>query len=232
VKRSRLVEERRSSSRERRNHRSRRCRFARISMRAGCAASLATEGTSDRESARLSQGPRGTDLGGLRESAWESATAALRDELGGGDRGVRSGQRDDAVGKTTPRMQRSLGRRSGYRVVNRDAPRPRSHRMARATRCPFRASPDERGGARRKDVSRERARAARLGTSAAGERGCREAPLEHRSQRWETAKLGCSSLECFGVQKSVGRISFATPGSTQECSRNARTSSNESPKAQ
>jgi len=35
----------------------------------------AVEGTSDRESARLSQGPQGTGLGGLRVTAWDSPKA-------------------------------------------------------------------------------------------------------------------------------------------------------------
>jgi len=46
----------------------------------------------------------------------------------------------------------------------------------------------------KKDVSRERARAARLGTRAIPVQGRRKAPCaDKESQRWEAAKYGCSS---------------------------------------
>jgi len=101
VKGRRLVGVRRSSSRER-------CAIDQgTSVRpyfgaGGLDGRLAMEGTSDRESARLSQGPRGTGLGGLRAEAGGRENAASRRERGGGDRGVRDGHCDRDRGKTTP----------------------------------------------------------------------------------------------------------------------------------
>jgi len=78
-------------------------RFVRTLVRAGCAVPLATEGTSDRESARLSQGPRGTGLGGFEAKATMIATARLRaHERRGGDRGARDGHCDRARGEIKP----------------------------------------------------------------------------------------------------------------------------------
>jgi hypothetical protein len=65
-----LVEARRSSSRERRVLGKGTTGSFALTVRAGRVTHLAAEGTSDRESARLSQGPRGTDLGGLRATEW------------------------------------------------------------------------------------------------------------------------------------------------------------------
>jgi len=124
VKGRRLVEARRSSSRERRVLYEGTAGPFRISVRAGCATHLTTEGTPDRESVRLSRGPRGTGLGGLRvtEHGFAKATRAPNDR-GGGDRGVRDGRVVRARGKKTP-------------------PRPRFARSSKwESRCEPRLSP-------------------------------------------------------------------------------------------
>lgn len=152
VKGRRRVGARPSSSREGHCHRTGRLGFVRTSVRASWEASPAAEGTSDRESARLSQGPRGTGLGGLSTPIHPPANAAAEEAARGGDRGARDGHRGDSHGKKNARAKSSPGRRSGCRDVKRDAPRPRPHRLARATRCSLRASHDERGESAREDA--------------------------------------------------------------------------------
>jgi hypothetical protein len=102
VKGRRLVEARRSSSRERRVLGKGTTGSFALTVRAGRVARLAAEGTSDRESARLSQGPRGTDLGGLRATAGDRDNAARAYEREGGDRGARDGHCGRDRGNTTP----------------------------------------------------------------------------------------------------------------------------------
>jgi len=72
-----------------------------------CASRQTMEGTSDRECVRLSRGPRGTDLGGLRDESDRSLVdhAGL---LGGGDRGARGGRSFGPRGKRTPARSERL----------------------------------------------------------------------------------------------------------------------------
>jgi len=164
------------------------------------------EGTSDRESARLSRGPRGTGLGGLQATAVES----LRDPLltsseeatGVPEAGVR-----ERAAETIHRSRLPYGCRSGSRAVKRDSPQPRSHRAAPSFPVPSPASlrtSAERGA--KEDHSRERARASRLGTRAGPARAPKGLTRIQSQLRWETTKHRVLELNCFGVQKSIGRI--------------------------
>jgi len=84
-----------------------------------------------RQSARLSRGLRGADLGGLRASAWLSTKREATHPA----RRRRQGHQRRAVWFSRGGRERFLveqlpGRRSGSCVVKRDSPRPRSHRAA------------------------------------------------------------------------------------------------------
>jgi hypothetical protein len=166
--------------------------LARTPVRATRATQLPMEGTSDRESARLSRGSRGTGLGFLRARARGEATevpeAAFRAR----------GAEEDAATRASP------GRRSGLRAVKRGAPRPRSHRVAPSPPLPARPSPDGRRGAQ--STLRGRARGERLGT-----RAIRRATPKGAARIQRTAALGSDEARVlesgrFGVQKSIGRI--------------------------
>jgi len=93
------------------------------------------------------------------------ATAAPRHSRGG-DRGVRGGRDGMPRGRQRPSRSAPRGRRSGCRVVNRDAPQPRLHRAAPSCLLPPSRASGWAREERETDVSRERARAARLGRSA------------------------------------------------------------------
>jgi len=140
-------------------------------------------------------------------------------------RSLRSRTREDNA-----HAQRTLGRRSEGRVVNRDSPRPRSHRVARATRCLPRASSDGRSGSAKEDVSRERARAARLGRSVIPARG--KPRTDHGSQRWETAKQGCSSWKGSECRSRSNASRPLRPWALPSAQGDERPSSNESHEAQ
>lgn len=85
----------------------------------------------------LGSGKRTPFTGPPRNRSWRSPSpragfrkrGTRRDELGGGDRGARGGYAAMRWGRQRP-IAAPRSRRSGCRVVNRDAPRPRSHRMA------------------------------------------------------------------------------------------------------
>jgi hypothetical protein len=89
AKGGRFIEARRSSSRERRAIGERYAVSFVLRRGRGACNALSMEDSPDRECARLSRGPRGTDLGGLRATARACQKAARVHELGGGDRGVR-----------------------------------------------------------------------------------------------------------------------------------------------
>jgi len=149
VKGRRLVEARRSSSRERRVLGKGTTGSFALTVRAGRVAHLAAEGTSDRESARLSQGPRGTDLGGLRATEWVQRKRPTPEPRRRRQRCQRRSCRS-RTGEENALARRSHGRRSGSRVVNRDSPQPRSHRVARAALCSLSRSSDPRKREREK----------------------------------------------------------------------------------
>jgi len=106
-------ERRQSSSRERRIS-TKAPRSARASARVVAEKLLAMEGISGRRSARLSRGPRGTDLGGLRALA-SIATRSTSESLGGGDRDVRGGLLDRRAEESTPHVR--IGRVTEVKVA-------------------------------------------------------------------------------------------------------------------
>jgi hypothetical protein len=135
------------------------------------------------------------------------ARASPRPGRGGGDRGARGGWWVALGGRQRHRVAIARSHRSGNRAVKRGSPQSRSHRAAPSfpVLSPRVFGRGERG-AKGTDVSRGRARAARSGR--------RATPVSRRkayrgiqgSLHWESAKYGCSSLKCFGVQRSIGRI--------------------------
>jgi len=137
--------------------------FALRRGRAGCASRLATEGISGWWSARLSRGPRKTNLGGLRSYARGSGQKAARRKRARRrrQRYQRRTDRFARTGRTSPRVASSESR-SEKRTVKRASPRSRLHR--RAPSLPVRG--DERlrtrGAVTRKDVRVEEHGAARL----------------------------------------------------------------------
>jgi hypothetical protein len=136
------------------------------------------------------------------------------------------------TGEDNALAQRSHGRRSEGRVVNRDPPQPRSHRVARATRCPLRkVSGSREAGARKKtfrvDEHEPQGSVRERFPRRVAERHSR---ADQGSQRWEAAKSRVLELECFGVQKSVGRtfdrdalVSYQAHPDTRGLARTNRT---------
>jgi hypothetical protein len=107
--------------------------YVRASARTGTEWHRAMKGISDRESARLSRGPRGTGLGGLRVFAANRRAIATR-----GTReatGMPEAAHSLTRAEESRRTRRAGGFRSEGRVVKRGFPRSRLHRVARASRC-------------------------------------------------------------------------------------------------
>jgi hypothetical protein len=227
----RLVEARRSSSRERR------CHYqgiaGTVALRCGRAVRVAHDGRHLGSGKRtpFTRPPRNRSRRPTSARV-EPATAGPRPRNSAEATGVSEIALKRRRGKKMPPCAQLRGRRSGRRVVNRDAPQPRSHRLAPSHSVPSSARLRTSGGRSAKKTFRVNEHEPRGSVRVRHEREGRKA-LEHGSQRWETAKPGCSSLNCFGVQKSVGRISPATPGKrTKRGLGYARTNSNESPAAQ
>lgn len=116
-------------------------RSVRASVRAVAEKLLAMEGISGRRSARLSRGPRGTDLGGLRVLA--SIVQAIRQASA---RRRRQGCQRWSIGRTRGRIKAariaSNGHRSEGRVVKRGLPRSHLHRAAPSFSVPVLPSSD------------------------------------------------------------------------------------------
>jgi len=164
--------------------------FALRRGRAGCASRLATEGISGWWSARLSRGPRKTNLGGLRSHARGSGQkqhprkrARRRRQ-----RYQRRTERFARAGRTSPRVASSESR-SEKRTVKRASPRSRLHR--RAPSLPLRG--DERlrtrGAVTRKTFawrSTEPQGSGTRATARAHQRASERKSARHaRSLRWE-----------------------------------------------
>jgi hypothetical protein len=151
-----------------------------------CAGGLRGVATDGRH---LGSGKRTSFTGRPRNRSWRPFEHAPcpRKRHGDGRReatGVsEAASRKEPRGKQRPACPPSLGRRSGRRVVNHDAPRPRSHRMAPSQPVPpscgharVRCRKGERESRR---FSRGRARVARLGMSAIVEKAGREVSFDH-----------------------------------------------------
>jgi len=167
----------------------------------------AMEGTSDRESARLSQGPRGTDLGGLRVTARDSPKATPHQRARRRRQGCQRRSFTAAhEGRKRPRVTLVRSSKWGSRCEPRFSPAsfapggpscpvPAPQVSGRAKRerekWTFRVNEHEPRGSVRVRFPRKVAE--------------RHTRADQGSQRWETAKQRVLELDCFGVQKSVGR---------------------------
>jgi len=163
------------------------------------------EDTLDWRSARLSRGPRGTGLGGLRATAWELPSGAHTYEHGGGDRGVRGERhRSHAAGRKRPRVA----------IVR--SPKWETRREARFSPVSFASggpeppfarfvSPRTHGAACEEDVRVDEHGAARLRDESDPRAGAERHRASTRSLRWEATEHECSSWNGFGVQKSIER---------------------------
>jgi len=133
AKGGRFIRARRSSSRERRRkvNASRFRPFVLRRGRAGCVPRLATEGISGWWSARLSRGPRETDLGGLRSYA-RGSCQKRRPRKRARRRRQRCQRRtvDSLAWGEHPQRVASSESRSEKRSVKRASPRSRLHRRA------------------------------------------------------------------------------------------------------
>jgi len=138
-------ERRQSSSRERRIS-TKAPRSARASARVVAEKLLAMEGISGRRSARLSRGPRGTDLGGLRALAPIVKTIGKQEPRRRRQRCQRWAARS-ARGRINAARTNRTGHRSEGRAVKRDLPRSHLHRAAPSLSVPGPSSSGE-GAAR------------------------------------------------------------------------------------
>jgi len=108
--------------------------------------------------------------------------------------------------KKTPPRKRTSGCRSGSRAVKRDSPQPRSHRAAPSFPVPFprvfgRAG---RGAKRRRFARTSTSRKVRYESEP--REGAERPPADPRRAALGSGEAWVFELECFGVQKSVGRI--------------------------
>jgi len=190
---------------------------------------LPVEDTLDRRSARLSRGPRGTGLGGLRATVWELPSGARAYEPGGGDRGVRGG-----------RCRSLRGGRKRHRARIARSPKWEARREARFSPVSFASGGPEppgafsarlrtRGEAREEDVRVDEHGAARFRDESDPRTNAERHRAGTRSLRWEATEHECSSWNGFGVQKSIGRIAGRDArGRYQAHHGHARPSSKES----
>jgi hypothetical protein len=213
AKRGRSLEARRSSSRERRCDRGGRRGFVRASARAGCAWRLPMEDSLDRECARLSRGPRGTGLGGLRAKASDSPQrqpAPTSPEEATGEPEANGLLR--ARRKKTPSRVVGNGRRSGKRAVKRGS--PQSHLVSGGPEPPgtlLRASSDGRRSTPEKTLAWVGTEPQGSGTRAILGRAPQGLAPGNGRCAGKRREHECSSRNGFGVQKSIGRIAAATP---------------------
>jgi len=203
-------------------------------VRAGCARQLLEEGISDRGSARLSRGPRGTGLGGLRATAWDKSPKATHtNEHGGGDRDAR-GKRSVARGGVRRRPRGpSYGCRSGSRAVKRDSPQPQhaSGGPELPGAFPARLRTGREARERRLFACASTSRKARDESEPRG--GAERPHADPRNVALGNDEAQVLELECFGVQKSIGRIAGRDArGRYQAHHGHARPSSKETQAAQ
>jgi hypothetical protein len=188
------------------------------------------EGTLDRECARLSRGPRGTGLGGLRATAWEPRNGGPR---------LRERRRRQGCQRRTD-STRARGKKTPSRTIDR-APKWETRREARFSPVSLASGGPEPPGAcsarlrtgeaaREEDVRADEHGAARLRNESDPRASAERHRTGKRSLRWEEAEHECSSWNGFGVQKSIGRIAGRDArGRYQAHQGHARPSTKESP---